>query len=440
MSAVPIEAGLPAADIQERTLRKVSIRLLPLLAVGYGIAYMDRVNVGFAALQMNAELKLSASAYAFGAGIFFLSYALAEVPSNLLLVRFGARRWLARIMATWGLLAMGMMFVRTPTQFYVMRFLLGAAEAGFFPGVVLYLSYWYPPAYRGRAIARFYVASPLAAVVMGGIAAPLLALQGVWGLSGWQWLFLIEGSPAVILSVLVFFVLPDSPQDARWLSDAERRAIVPHASGVARHHGVWQTLGSLRDRRVLLYGIANLCLQGSINTAALLGPLVLRERTGYATATLGLVTAMAYLGSAGAQLVNGWHSDTRRERLFHAVVPILVAMGAWILMATTGSPRLTTAGYMLQVVATGAAVVALWFLPAEEFSGGLGQVGVAAVGSVGMLGAFAAPYLFGVVRDLTGGYTAGLWITSGLLALSAAVLVISRAQRRQATSRATGHG
>jgi MFS transporter, ACS family, tartrate transporter len=207
-------------------LRKASLRLLPLIAVGYGIAYMDRVNVSFAALQMNRDLHFSASVYGFGAGLFFLSYAVCEVPSNLLLVRFGARRWLARIMFTWGLLSMGMMLVKTPIEFYAMRFALGIAEAGFFPGIIYYLSRWFPARQRSRAISRFYIALPLSSVVMGSLAGLLLELQGRWGLAGWQWLFLVEGLPAVALSLVFLLCLPDGPETAAWLNASERNWLI----------------------------------------------------------------------------------------------------------------------------------------------------------------------------------------------------------------------
>src|SRR5271169_6231292 len=203
-------------------LRKANVRLIPLIAIAYGVAYTDRVNISFAALQMNRDLHFSASSYGLGAGLFFLSYAACEIPSNLLLVKFGASRWIARIMFTWGLLAMGMMLVKTPLQFYVVRFLLGMSEAGFFPGVVFYLSQWFPANVRARTVSRFYVALPLSSVFMGGLAGVLLNLQGRLGLAGWQWLFLAEGLPAVVLSVVFFFFLPNTPGEAKWLTTGER--------------------------------------------------------------------------------------------------------------------------------------------------------------------------------------------------------------------------
>src|SRR5580693_3235588 len=202
--------------------RKAAVHLLPLLAVGYGLAYMDRINISFASLQMNRDLHFSASVYGFGAGLFFIGYALCEVPSNLLLLRFGARRWIARIMFTWGLLAAAMLFVRTPLEFNVLRFLLGMAEAGFYPGVIFYLTLWFPARMRARAVSRFYVSLPLSSVVMGSLAGWLLGLGGKLGLAGWQWLFLLEGLPAAAFSIVILKMLPDSPAHARWLTPEEK--------------------------------------------------------------------------------------------------------------------------------------------------------------------------------------------------------------------------
>jgi ACS family tartrate transporter-like MFS transporter len=207
-------ARLESATLEQSAYRKASLRIIPLIALGYGAAYIDRANISFAALQMNRDLSFSATVYGFGAGLFFLSYAACEVPSNLLLCRLGARRWLSRIMVSWGVVAMAMVFVRTPTQFYVARFILGVAEAGFFPGVIFYLTQWFPPELRARGITRFYIAWPLSSAVMGALAGALMGLDGRFGLSGWQWLFAVEGFPAVILGVVFFFYLPDGPAAA----------------------------------------------------------------------------------------------------------------------------------------------------------------------------------------------------------------------------------
>src|SRR5580704_4180537 len=244
------------AAIGASAMRKATLRLIPLIGLGYGAAYMDRVNISFAALQMNRDLHFSATTYGFGAGLFFLSYAACEVPSNLLLYRFGARRWLARIMVTWGLVAMAMVFVRSPTQFYIARFLLGIAEAGFFPGVIFYLTQWFPPELRARSVTRFYIAWPLSSAVMGGLAGVLMGLDGRLGLSGWQWLFAIEGLPAVLLGVVFFMLLPDGPASARWLTEPERSAVLERqaeTAPAARGHS-GSIRAALEDARVWLLG------------------------------------------------------------------------------------------------------------------------------------------------------------------------------------------
>ena len=259
--------------IGRSAVRKASWRLIPLIALGYGTAFMDRINISFASLQMNRDLHFSATVYGFGAGLFFVSYAACEVPSNLLLVRFGARRWLSRIMLTWGLLAIGMMFVRTAPQFYVMRFLLGMAEVGFFPGVVFYLMQWFPPEMRARAVSRFYISLPLSSAVMGSFAGALLNLQGRLGLPGWQWLFLVEGLPAIVLSAVFFLHLPDAPADAEWLAPSERKWLlerihVDAASGGHTH----DVARALLDPRVLQMGLVFLCMLGATYAYQFSGP------------------------------------------------------------------------------------------------------------------------------------------------------------------------
>ena len=341
-----------AGILQKSILAKVSWRLLPLIGLGYGIAFMDRVNISFAALQMNHDLHFSAAVYGLGGGLFFLSYALFEVPSNLLLVRFGARRWIARIMLTWGLLAAGMMFVRTPLQFYVMRFLLGLAEAGFFPGVILYLTHWFPADYRGRAISRFYIAWPLSSVFMGAVAGALLNLQGRLGLAGWQWLFLLEGLPAVAMSAVIFRLLPDRPRDAHWLSSEEagwieeRLAADTAALGGRESHDAW---GVLRNPLVLQLAAVNFLTLGSYYAFNLSAPVILDGITHLGAAKVGYLVAGAGLLGAGAMLFNGWHADTRRERYYHLCIPLGLMAAAYAAMSLTASPLVFVAGYFVAI-------------------------------------------------------------------------------------------
>jgi ACS family tartrate transporter-like MFS transporter len=420
---------LTAEDVGRAAIRKASWRLLPLIGIGYLIAYMDRVNISFAALQMNADLHFSATVYGLGGGLFFLSYALLEVPSNLLLMRFGARRWIARIMFTWGLLAAGMMFVRTPMQFYCMRFLLGAAEAGFFPGVIFYLMHWFPSEHRGRAVTRFYVSLPLSSVVMGAVAGFLLNLKGLWGLAGWQWLFLVEGIPAILLSAVILVALPDNPSQAAWLGDDERAWIeqklaAEHAAlGPSPKHNV---IGALLDWRVLQLGICNVLLIGSTYAFVLSAPAVLQDATQWNVATVGFAISLSSVVGGIAMIVNGWHSDRRRERYLHAAVPVVALACAYLVIVVSTMPWLVVTGYVITVVGTNAFQATFWLIPSDVLKGREAAVGVAAIGSIGMIGSFLGPYLWGIARDLTGGYRVGLlWLVVAHL-IGAAILFVAR--------------
>ena len=317
----PARASLPMDDAVGRVaLRKAGWRLIPLLALGYGIAYMDRVNISFASLQMNRDLHFSASVYGFGAGLFFVSYAACEVPSNLLLYRVGARRWFARIMLTWGLLAMGMMFVKTPLQFYVMRFLLGMAEAGFFPGVIFYLAQWFPLHMRARAISRFYVSLPLASVLTGAIAGALLNLQGKAGLAGWQWLFLVEGLPAVVLSIVFLVYLPAGPAHAKWLTEDEREWIIRHLSKSAAGDGHGVHLGrALLDHRVWQISLVFLCQLTCSYAYTFSAPAILKIITDLNNRDVGFLVAVMNLLGAPSMILNAMHSDRTKERYFHVL-------------------------------------------------------------------------------------------------------------------------
>jgi MFS transporter, ACS family, tartrate transporter len=420
-------------QIGRAAISKASWRLLPLIGLGYGIAYMDRVNISFAALQMNQDLHFSATVYGLGGGLFFLSYALLEVPSNLLLVRFGARRWIARIMFTWGLLAAGMMFVRTPMQFYAMRFLLGAAEAGFFPGVVFYLMHWFPAEHRGRAISRFYVALPLSSVLMGAIAGSLLNLHGRFGLAGWQWLFLVEGIPALLLSAVVLFGLPDGPAQAAWLTDDERTWIHHRLSadraalGGVTDHSVAR---ALLDPRVWQLGICNLLILGSSYAFILSAPAVLQGSTQWSATEVGFVVSITGLLGAVAMMLNGWHSDRHRERHLHTAIPLMVIAGAFLAMGLSIAPWIVVPAYVVLFMSQNAVQATFWLIPSDVLHGRSAAVGVAAIGSIGMVGSFIGPYAWGVARDLTGNYQAGLlWLVLPHLAAAAIVLVVRHSGR-----------
>ncbi|HZZ87395.1 MAG TPA: MFS transporter [Caulobacteraceae bacterium] len=414
-------------------LGKVSWRVLPLIGLGYGVAYMDRVNISFAAARMNADLHFSAAIYGLGGGLFFLSYALFEVPSNLLLARFGARRWLARIMFTWGILAMAMMLVRTPLQFYAVRFGLGLAEAGFFPGVVYYLGHWFPAAQRARAISRFYIAWPLSTVVMGALAGALLGLNGRLGLTGWQWLFLAEGLPSVLLSAVVLTRLPDAPQTARWLTPDEAGwiagALAADAAAVppAAHHDVWRILAS---PPVLILGAANALMLGASYAFNLSAPQLLDAATHLGPTRVGWLIAAAGLVGAAAMLANSWRSDVTGERNLHTAVPLLGVAAALALFALVHAPWAAMTGFVGFIGFQAAAAAVLWLVVAQRLPAAHAAAGLAAINCLGQLGSFFASWSWGVARDATGGYQAGLLVLPLAFAGSAAIFAVDKLRRQ----------
>jgi ACS family tartrate transporter-like MFS transporter len=428
--------GAPDEAARRRGLRKASLRLLPLIGLGYGVAYMDRQNISFASLQMNQDLHFSATVYGLGAGLFFVSYALLEVPSNVMLLKFGARRWLARIMLTWGVLAMATMLVRTPVQFYVVRLLLGAAEAGFFPGVVFYLMQWFPAHERGRAINGFYVALPLSAAVMGVVAGGLLGLRGLFGLAGWQWLFLAEGLPAVVLSVVLLVILPDNPAQARWLEPGERAAI-EHAVALDRNspmaaadHGV---LRALANPMVWLLGVAFLCIQCAGYALNFSAPTILQGATRWSATAIGLLVAAVALLGAGGMILAGWHSDRRRERHLHLVAFLLAMAGAQVALGISTSAWTVVPAYVVAPIFFYAIQSVVWLIPSDVLRGRAAAGGIAAMGSIGMFGGFIGPSAFGVAKDYTGSYQAGLlWLAVPYLVAAGIVLVLRRNARRAA--------
>lgn len=424
----------PDAVIGRQALSKASWHLLPLIGLGYGVAYLDRVNISFAALRMNADLHFSASIYGLGGGLFFLAYALFEIPSNLLMLKVGPRRWLARIMFTWGLLAVGMMFVRTPMQFYVMRFLLGAAEAGFFPGAIIYLMRWFPVAHRGRAVSRFYVAYPLSTVVMGALAGALLGLQGRLGLAGWQWLFLIEGLPALALSIVFLNLLPDGPDKAAWLSTAERTWIASQLAAddgaVADQRG--ESLGRiLANPMVLGMGIVNMLVLGSSYAFVFSAPALLEAATHLGVSEVGFLVASG--GGLGAVfiLAVSWSSDRVRERHLHLAVPLTIGAAAYFVMAVWHSPVPTIGAYLVSASAAGGAAAVFWTIPGDVLRGRSAAVGVAAINAIGMVGSFLAPTIWGALRDRTGGYGAGLHILPICLLIAAGIVLALRFRARR---------
>src|SRR6266545_1776050 len=314
-----------ADELPVITLRKVTWRLIPFLFLLYVIAWLDRVNVGFAGLEMNADLGFSSTVFGFGSGIFFLGYCLFEIPSNIILERVGARLWIARIMITWGLISAGLMLVRTPAAFYLLRFLLGVAEAGFFPGVIYYLSLWYPAGHRARAIAAFMTAIPVTGLIGGPLSGALLKLDGLHGLTGWQWLFLLEGLPAVILGTSVLFYLKDRPETTHWLTPAERDWLVETLAAERKACAPKPNIHlALTDVTVWKLGIIFLLVAAGFYGYSFWAPLIIKSLTGLSNFKVGLVLGAISAITILGMLLNSYHSDRTGERAIHIAVPLLV--------------------------------------------------------------------------------------------------------------------
>ncbi|MEO8927680.1 MAG: MFS transporter [Caulobacteraceae bacterium] len=424
------------AAVERSAMTKASWRILPLLGLGYLVAYVDRANISFAATQMNSDLHFNATVYGLGAGLFFLSYALFEVPSNLMLVRFGARRWLARIMITWGLLAMAMMFVRTPIQFYLLRFLLGFAEAGFFPGVVFYMAHWFPKARRGRAVSRFYASGPISVIVMGLVSGSLLKLDGLGGLRGWHWLFLLEGLPAVLIGLLILTRLPDAPASSPWLDPEEKNwiagALAADAArlGKPESHGV---LAAMRNPIVVQLGVIGALGIGCFYALNLSAPTLLLAKTGLDIVRVGYLTSVAGVLGVVGMLFTGALSDKVGSRFGVLIAAILLMAAGCATLALEASPAMVIVGYLMFMAAWTSVTNSLVLLWADLLSFKRLAVGCAAINSMNMVGGFVGPALWGWAKDATGAYTLALTVMTGAM-LVAAVMVVAlraRAKRRQ---------
>jgi ACS family tartrate transporter-like MFS transporter len=393
------------------TLRAVSHRLIPFLFVLYVVSFLDRVNVGFAALEMNRDLGLSPAVYGFGAGIFFIGYSLFEVPSNLILARTGARLWIARIMITWGFIAAGMMFVRGPLSFYVLRFLLGVAEAGFFPGIIFYLSEWFPSDARARAIARFMTAIPVSAMIGGPISGALLGLSGRLGLTGWQWLFLLEGVPAVVLGVAVLFYLPDRPEGAAWLEPEQRRWLTERLAiergRCVEHHG-FSVARALSSGVVWQMGLlVFLSISFGQYALSLWLPQIVRGFSGASNLQIGFISAIPNFVAIITMVIVAAHSDRTGERCLHIAAVSAVAALGFLGCALVRSP--VYAVMFLSLATAGlSAHGPFWPLPSKFLSGAAAAGGIALINSLANLSGFAGPYAIGLLNDASGNFRSGL--------------------------------
>jgi MFS family permease len=404
-------------------LTKVRRRLIPFLFLLYIVAYIDRINVGFASLQMNEDLGFSSTVYGLGAGIFFIGYVLFEIPSNVVLARVGARLWIARIMITWGVTSSAMMLVRSAPAFYALRFLLGAAEAGFFPGIVYYLTRWFPARERARAFAAFMTAAIGAGVIGAPLSGALLALDGVGNLRGWQWLFLLEGLPAVWLGLLVIAVMTEEPADAAWLTNEERALISAAVAEDATRTPNQHALTALRSRRTWLLAIAYFAIPVGLYGVGFWLPQMVRSASaGAATFTIGVLTAVPYAVGVVAMILVGRRSDRAGERRGHVFVAAVVCAAGLVLTPLGSSVGWTISALSIAMAGLASMLGPFWALTTGSMRGVGAAAAIALVNSVGNTGGFVGPFLLGAINDRTHSFSTGLYAIAAMLMVSAALV------------------
>jgi D-galactonate transporter len=413
------------AEPEWRAYNKIATRLLPFLILLYVISFLDRVNVGFAKLQMAADIGLSDAAYGLGAGIFFLGYCLCEIPSNLLLQRLGAKFWIARILVVWGVISVGMMFVTSPTSFYIMRFLLGVAEAGFYPGIILYLTYWFPIRLRSQISAIFFMGIPLAVIIGAPLSGWIMkTFNGDFGLAGWQWMFLLEGLPAVIGGIVAYFYLDNNPASARWLTDAEKQLVVGPLAEEERQkraegHG-HKFSHAIKDINVWLLAFANFSLLAGLYGVTFWLPQIVRDLGVKDLLSVGLITAIPYVAAAVGMLVIGKRSDRTGERKWHMVICMLFSAGGLVLSGAFGSnPVISLLGLSISTIGTMAGFAVMWAIPSIILSGAAAAAGIALMATIGNSGGYLAPMMMGLVKQSTGRLEYGLYFMAGVVLLGA---------------------
>jgi MFS transporter, ACS family, tartrate transporter len=424
------DTATPASSLlEQRAIRKITWRLIPFLMLLYYVAFLDRINIGFAALTMNKDLGLTSQMFGFGAGIFFLGYFAFEVPSTVILHHVGARFWIGRVMITWGLVSAAMAFTRGPISFYVLRFLLGLAEAGFFPGIILYLSYWFPANHRSAVTAMFMSAAPVAGFIGSPVSGALMQLNGLLGLRGWQWLFLLEGIPALVLGFITFRFLTDRPADAAWLTADERdwlsSAIQQEQTDIKdpRSHSAWRALA---DWKVLALSLAYFGTSAGLYTIGFWAPLIVKG-LGFSVIHVGLLVSIPNLIAVVGMVLWSRNSDRTGERYWHAALACLIGAIGMAVGARAGSSAfLAIAGLSLTAFGVSAAKPPLWSLPTTFFTGTAAAASIGLINSLGTLGGFAGPYMIGSTNGTSGNFTRGLYLVGGTLIVSAVTIVIMR--------------
>jgi D-galactonate transporter len=428
------EYGTVSAARATDVYSKVTWRLVPLLFVCYVLSYLDRINVGFAQLQMKSDLGFSDAVYGLGAGIFFIGYFLFEVPSNMLLERIGARKTITRIMVIWGLVSAGMAFVNAPWLFYILRFFLGVFEAGFFPGIILYFTYWYPGAYRARIIAIFMSGIAVAGVIGGPLSGWIMNdMAGVWGLKGWQWMFILEGLPTTFLGLYVFFYLDDKPEQAKWLT-AEEKALIRHnleleqagAHSGSHGHDLKSFFAAFKDPKVYVLSFAYFCFICGVYMISFWLPTLIKEMGVSNPLHVGLLAAIPYSITTVGMIAIGIHSDRTLERRWHCAIPAFIGALALIgLVYSSGNMVLSFVLLSLASLGIITTMPLFWSIPTGYLKGAAAAGGIAFINSLGLIGGFMSPFMLGWIKTSTGSLEWGNWLMAGVMAAGGLVILLA---------------
>ena len=417
------EASALARALERQAFRKIAFRLLPILTIAFFLNFLDRNNIGYAALTMNREIGLTATQFGYGAGIFFLGYCFFEIPSNIALYRYGARVWIARIMITWGVISTATIVVNGPSSFYFLRFLLGVAEAGFFPGVAYYLGSWFPAEYRARVLAWFLVAIPGSPVIGGPLSGLLFKLDGVAGLSGWKWLFVAEGVPSIIVGVVLFWVLRDTPKEATWLSEEERRVVIARIAGEPREQERKKLGPALKDVRVLILSIVMLGFTIGSYAVTIWLPQIIKVSQ-FSNTEVGFLSAIPYFFACVGSIVWAANVDRSGKKIGNLTMACLVSTAGLVISIVSHSFIISMIGMAVALIGITSARAIFWTIPTRFLTGMAAAGGLAFINSIGTLGGFIGPSIMGWFKDRTGSFSTGLLAVSGFLLL-ATVLSIS---------------
>ena len=430
MPEIPFGGREPGQEVEARVTQKLQRRILPFMMLLYFVSFLDRANVGFAAFSMNRAIGLTPTLFGLGAGLFFAGYVAGQVPSNLILLRVGARVWIARVVVAWGLVSMASAFVIGPRSFCAMRILLGLAESGFFPGTILYLSLWFPARQRALAMAAFMAAAPLSTAIGSPISGALMGLPRIAGLANWQWLYMIEGLPAILLGLLTLKVLTDAPEQAAWLDAGERDWLVEtlrveRAAGTSHRSNVAAVWAALRDVRVLVLALAYSGTSAALYAIGFWAPLLIKQ-LGYSAMTVGWLNALPGVVSVVAMLVWARSSDRAQERIIHAAIPCLVGCVGLVWAGYAHSALAVILALVLASFGANGSKGPLWAVPSLFLSGASAGAGIALINSLGNLGGFVGPEVIGWTKDRWGSYAGGLGVVGAMMALSAVLLLVMR--------------